>query len=63
MFDMAAWWNAQTLELRKILELVRQVETKESATALTVTLSKLTATDIYLICETAAIDPGLLIER
>lgn len=38
-------------------------EKKKSATSLEVTLSKLTATDVYLICATANIDPGLLIER
>lgn len=36
---------------------------QESATALAVTLSKLTATDVYLICEAAEIDPGLLLKR
>lgn len=34
---------------------------KKSATPLEVTLSKMTATDVYLICEAAGIDPGLLI--
>jgi hypothetical protein len=38
-------------------------EKKKNATPLVVTLSKLTATDVYLICTTANIDPGLLIER
>lgn len=36
---------------------------KKSATPLGVTLSKMTATDVYLICAAANIDPGLLIER
>lgn len=36
---------------------------KKNATPLEVTLSKLTATDVYLICTAANIDPSLLIER
>lgn len=35
---------------------------KKSATPLEVTLSKLTATDVYLICHAAGIDPILLIQ-
>lgn len=36
---------------------------KKSATLLEVTLSKLTATDVYLICDAAGLDPELLIKR
>lgn len=38
-------------------------DNKKSATPLEVTLSKMTATDVYIICATAGIDPGLLLKR
>lgn len=41
----------------------RTDQKKKSATPLEVTLSKLTATDVYLICAAADIDPALLIKR
>lgn len=52
--DLRAAWGTSPAATR--------ARSKESATPLRVTLSKMTATDVYLICAAAGIDPALLIE-